>query len=325
VRHAGSRIGSYHQDGWNRLVKVEYDTDTRAEHRYNGLNWRVVKLADTSSPPDTSLNQKRLMYYSGHGSWQLLEERMGLADGRLSSTDNVVGYAGYVFNAEIAGGGLYAVRHRTYDVDLSRWMQRDPLGYVDGMGLYEYVRSQSTTYLDPFGLLVDFCDPDTGCNPPSRPSAPIGPGLPGPPGILDPLDFDPAGRHRLDQTCEMLLRTIEHLRKRIQEYNDKCGNGRWPRGPRYIPVPDPVPMPQPAPKPMPRVVPPHTLPPVIPTPPKPKFPWRLPGRIPVPAFPSFPVFPIIPEFLPGYRPPMEGDPRYPQMVHADHMPSCSHC
>jgi hypothetical protein len=250
-------------------------------------------------------------------------------------------------------------------------MQRDPLGYVDGMGLYEYVRSQSTTYLDPFGLLVDFCDPDTGCNPPSRPSAPIGPGLPGPPGILDPLDFDPAGRHRLDQTCEMLLRTIEHLRdqvrkrirdivdnplnqpdcespgqpmretvpghqrklreveehlrKRIQEYNDKCGNGRWPRGPRYIPVPDPVPMPQPAPKPMPRVVPPHTLPPVIPTPPKPKFPWRLPGRIPVPAFPSFPVFPIIPEFLPGYRPPMEGDPRYPQMVHADHMPSCSHC
>jgi hypothetical protein len=34
----------------------------------------VVKLADTSSPPDTVLNQKRVMYYSAQ--WQLLEERI---------------------------------------------------------------------------------------------------------------------------------------------------------------------------------------------------------------------------------------------------------
>ena len=34
----------------------------------------------------------------------------GLGAGRLSMTDNIIGYAGYVFNAEIGGSGLYTVR-----------------------------------------------------------------------------------------------------------------------------------------------------------------------------------------------------------------------
>ena len=66
----------------------------------------------------------------------------GLRAGRLSMTDNVVGYAGYIFNAELVSAGstgLYTVRHRHYAPDLGRWLSRDPLGYVDGMSLYEYV------------------------------------------------------------------------------------------------------------------------------------------------------------------------------------------
>jgi hypothetical protein len=35
---------------------------------------------------------------------------------------------------------------------LGRFNQRDPLGYVDGMSVYEYVRSAATLWLDPFGL-----------------------------------------------------------------------------------------------------------------------------------------------------------------------------
>src|SRR5690606_33594716 len=46
----------------------------RAKYVYNGLNWRVVKLADTSMPPDGDLNQQRVMYYGAN--WQLLEERI---------------------------------------------------------------------------------------------------------------------------------------------------------------------------------------------------------------------------------------------------------
>jgi RHS repeat-associated protein len=60
----------------------------------------------------------------------------------------VVLYAGYRFDAET---GLYHVRHRMYHATLGRWLQRDPIGYEDGMGLYEYARSSPIVHLDPLG------------------------------------------------------------------------------------------------------------------------------------------------------------------------------
>ena len=48
--------------------------------------------------------------------------------------------------------GLYYYRARDYDAINGRFIQRDPLGYVDGMNLYEYVGSNPTNLVDPFGL-----------------------------------------------------------------------------------------------------------------------------------------------------------------------------
>ena len=64
------------------------------------------------------------------------------------------GYAGYEHAPEFAGVDrhLYHVRHRVYDAELGRWTRRDPLGYVDGMGLYEYVESQPLVKTDALGL-----------------------------------------------------------------------------------------------------------------------------------------------------------------------------
>ncbi len=66
-----------------------------------------------------------------------------------SSHDNSILFAGYYRDVE---SGIYSVRYRNYHPDLGRWLQRDPLGYVDGMSLYEYVQSGPTFWLDPFGL-----------------------------------------------------------------------------------------------------------------------------------------------------------------------------
>jgi RHS repeat-associated protein len=82
-----------------------------------------------------------------------------LGRGVLSSegVQNRFGYAGYRYDHHLSGGAgagrhLYHVRHRVYQAHIGRWMTKDPLGYVDGMSLYEYVRSQPLTKRDPYGL-----------------------------------------------------------------------------------------------------------------------------------------------------------------------------
>jgi len=62
---------------------------------------------------------------------------------------NRKGYAGYEHDETLT---MYHVRHRVYRADLGRWMTRDPLGYVDGMGLYEYVAGMAVAEVDPSGM-----------------------------------------------------------------------------------------------------------------------------------------------------------------------------
>ena len=51
--------------------------------------------------------------------------------------------------------GLYYYRNRMYHAQLGRFLQRDPLGYGDGMNLYEFVGGRPTGAVDPMGLWLD--------------------------------------------------------------------------------------------------------------------------------------------------------------------------
>jgi len=62
---------------------------------------------------------------------------------------NRIGYAGYQKDSHL---DLEHVRHRVYSTELGRWTRRDPLGYVDGLSLYEYVGSMSLINGDSTGL-----------------------------------------------------------------------------------------------------------------------------------------------------------------------------
>jgi RHS repeat-associated protein len=53
-----------------------------------------------------------------------------------------------------AGVGLYQFYARTYSPELGRWLQRDPLGYVDGVNLYEYESGRPLKWTDPLGLMA---------------------------------------------------------------------------------------------------------------------------------------------------------------------------
>jgi RHS repeat-associated protein len=47
--------------------------------------------------------------------------------------------------------GLYFYRARTYDPATGRFLQRDPLGYVGGLGLHAYTANSPTSHSDPDG------------------------------------------------------------------------------------------------------------------------------------------------------------------------------
>jgi RHS repeat-associated protein len=63
------------------------------------------------------------------------------------------GYASYLHDPAIPSHCY--VRHRWYDTTRGYWLSRDPLGYVDGMNLYQYVSGRPVVYADPFGHHVN--------------------------------------------------------------------------------------------------------------------------------------------------------------------------
>jgi RHS repeat-associated protein len=75
---------------------------------------------------------------------------VGLGWDELSRDGSTIGYAGYVQDDFIST--LSHVRHRVYKSDLGRWVQRDPLGYIDGPNVYEYAMSRPHILIDPMGL-----------------------------------------------------------------------------------------------------------------------------------------------------------------------------
>jgi RHS repeat-associated protein len=83
--------------------------------------------------------------------WESYDANLGLSGRGRVSTPGVasrIGYAGYQWDQT---AGAYHVRYRVYLPEIGRWTRRDPLGYVDGMGLACYCGTSPLIRFDPTG------------------------------------------------------------------------------------------------------------------------------------------------------------------------------
>jgi RHS repeat-associated protein len=90
------------------------------------------------------------------GAWGQVAPQVGRisAAGSSGGTDNIFGFTGQIYNAEVGIQGAYLYRMRWYDPELGRFFSRDPAGYIDGMLLYAYVSGNPMVMVDPLGLSI---------------------------------------------------------------------------------------------------------------------------------------------------------------------------
>jgi len=109
----------------------------------NDANFNVTALVGTDG------NVKQRFEYTPYGEVTELDPDFTSYSG--SDYDVQVLYAGYRHDDET---GLYHVRNRYHHPTLGTWITRDPIGYADGMNLYQYVASNPTVATDPSGRII---------------------------------------------------------------------------------------------------------------------------------------------------------------------------
>ena len=82
--------------------------------------------------------------------------------GQPQSTN--IGVWGYTGQAWLPSIGVWYYKARVYEPELGRFLQTDPIGYVQGPNLYVYVVVDPVNLVDPLGLQAgDPPCPDEGC------------------------------------------------------------------------------------------------------------------------------------------------------------------
>ncbi len=123
-----------------------------------GLNERLYYTNDanqnvTALVQETDGSVLERYRYDTYGNVIVMDGSYTDRGTNASIYDNRNLFAGYILDPE---SDLYIVRNRVYHPALGRWMQRDPLGLIAGMNLYEYVGGQPTAYIDSLGLYPEF-------------------------------------------------------------------------------------------------------------------------------------------------------------------------
>ena len=135
------------------VARLQWPADASGDGAVNSVDLTIVLNAFggiTSASYKSEADFNRDGTVNSADLSQVLGFAAALPEGTLSSAgvSNRVGYCGYQFAPETA---TYLARNRWHEPPLGRWIERDPAGYVDGMGLYEYVGGGPIVAVDSYG------------------------------------------------------------------------------------------------------------------------------------------------------------------------------
>lgn len=127
--HRGGQNYYYHQNALWSVVAVT-DATANVVERYAYTDYGCVSVTDGAGNPVAEND------YAGFKKAHSAIGNPYMFTGRRQDEES----------------GVYYYRARYYDCEGGRFLQRDPLGYVDGVNLYEYVASSPERSLDPYGV-----------------------------------------------------------------------------------------------------------------------------------------------------------------------------
>ncbi|RLC60561.1 MAG: hypothetical protein DRI01_10040, partial [Chloroflexi bacterium] len=174
----------YLYDGWRCIEERELDGGTweaRRQYVYGGRYIDEVLLFDKDTDDDGDCNDAggstRYLYCQNNNyNVVALTDKDGVVVEKVKydpygtptcirTSDSREQTASHYGNPYLVQGrrydsesGLYYFRHRYLSPTLGRFMQRDPIGYADGMNLYEILHSTPLALSDPYGLYRDWTE-----------------------------------------------------------------------------------------------------------------------------------------------------------------------
>ncbi|NQT20208.1 MAG: RHS repeat-associated core domain-containing protein, partial [Planctomycetes bacterium] len=151
----------YLYSGWQCIEEREDDGGTweaRRQYVYSGTYIDELLIFDKDTDDDGVCDDERY-YYCQQANYNVVamakDNGNGTAtvtvEGGQSASGNVLLFQGRRWASE---AGLYYFRNRDHDPELGRFLQRDALGYVDGMSLYQYESGNPVIATDPMGGCV---------------------------------------------------------------------------------------------------------------------------------------------------------------------------
>ena len=130
----------------------EYDNSgvVVAEYVYFGLRPVAVKTGGNINIVHTDyLSTPRLITNRGSVVWQWKNDNPYGNNQAQGSIEFNLRFAGQYYDYE---SGLHYNIHRTYNPEIGRYMQSDPIGLVGGSNTYNYVNRNPLEAIDPLGL-----------------------------------------------------------------------------------------------------------------------------------------------------------------------------